>query len=91
MKTFEKYLQEDRWSNDPIKAYNDVGNLAEEIKKHYFDALDALDRLKLGYGESEEKLDEYIQIVEDKMQKIKNAYLNTPDHNNYYKVNKPWE
>lgn len=90
METYKKYLQENRWSNDPLKAYNDVGELAEEIKKYYFDALDALDRLKLGYGESEEQMNEYINTIEENIGKIKDIYMNTTDHNNYFKVNEPW-
>lgn len=80
-KKFKKYLQENRWENDPTKVYNDLGELAEEIKEYYFTALDALDRLKLGYGEDEEKLQEYVNTIEDNIQKIKDSYMNTPDYN----------
>lgn len=90
---FREYLQEDRWSNDPMKVYSDVGELAEDIKEYYFNALDSLDRLKLGYSEDEEQLRKYADTVKTNVDKMLDIYLNSEDHNkkDWSVANKPWK
>lgn len=90
---FKDYIRENRWSNDPTRVYNDLGDLAEDVKNYYFTAMDNLDRLKLAYGEDENNLQEYVDKIKENVDKIKDAYMNIENYNkkDWSVVNKPWK
>ena len=90
---FKKYLEEEQQENNPTEVYDDLGELAEEIREYYFTAMDSLDRLKLGYGEDEKNLRKYAKDAKENIDNILNKYLNTENYNDkeWAVVNRPWK
>lgn len=67
-------LNEIEQESDPRAEYNRVGKQAEQVREYYFEAFDALERLKLSFAEPDEDLDELANKVIENTKKIRDLY-----------------